>query len=59
MIMDEMAYAQGRIDSRKKEIDDLNEWKGSAQDIIHGQEVEIIRNAGEIDLLKVRGDEGN
>ncbi|KAF9777625.1 hypothetical protein BJ322DRAFT_1025639 [Thelephora terrestris] len=52
MLMDEMAYVQGCIDSRKEEMRQLNEWKGMAQDIIHGQEVSIVHNSGEINLLK-------
>jgi hypothetical protein len=52
MLMDEMAYVQGRIDSRKEETKQLNEWKETVQGIIHGQEDSIVRQSAEIDLIK-------
>jgi hypothetical protein len=52
MLMDELAYAQTRIDSRKEEAKKLEEWRESAQDIMHGQEDSIVRQSAEIDLVK-------
>jgi hypothetical protein len=52
MLMDELAYAQTRIDSRKEEARKLNEWKDSMQDVIHGQEDSIVRQSADIDLVK-------
>ncbi|KAF9784395.1 hypothetical protein BJ322DRAFT_1021161 [Thelephora terrestris] len=52
MLMDELAYAQTRIDNRKEATKKLEEWKESMQDVIHGQEDSIIRQLADIDLLK-------
>jgi polyhydroxyalkanoate synthesis regulator phasin len=52
MLMDELAYAQTRIDSRKEETKKLCEWRDSMQDVLHGQEDSIVRQSAEIDLLK-------
>ncbi|KAF9789129.1 hypothetical protein BJ322DRAFT_1017861 [Thelephora terrestris] len=52
MLMDELAYAQTRIDTRKDETKKLEEWKETAQDIMHGQEDSIVRQSADIDLLK-------
>jgi hypothetical protein len=52
MLMDELAYVQARVDSRKEDIAKLEEWKGTAQDIMHGQEDTIVRQSADIDLLK-------
>ncbi|KAF9780494.1 hypothetical protein BJ322DRAFT_1112490 [Thelephora terrestris] len=38
MLMDELAYVQAQVDSRKEDIAKFEEWKGTAQDILHGQE---------------------
>jgi hypothetical protein len=50
--MDELAYAQTRIDSRKEETKKLCEWRDNMQDVIHGQEDSIVWQSAEIDLLK-------
>jgi hypothetical protein len=52
MLMDKLAYAQTHIDSRKEEAKKLNEWKDSMQDVIHGQEDNIVRQSADIDLVK-------
>jgi hypothetical protein len=57
MLMDEIAHVSERIDGRRQEIEALEEWKGTTQDIMHGQEDSIVCQSAEIDLLKVREDE--
>jgi hypothetical protein len=52
MLMDELAYAQTLIDNRKEAVKKLEDWKESAQDIIHGQEDSIVWQAADIDLVK-------
>ncbi|KAF9784396.1 hypothetical protein BJ322DRAFT_1021162 [Thelephora terrestris] len=52
MLMDELAYAQTQIDTRKEDVKKLEEWKDSMQDVIHGQEDSIVRQSADIDLLK-------
>jgi hypothetical protein len=52
MLMDELAYVQARVDSRKEDITKLEEWKGTAQDIMQGQEDVIVRQGANIDMLK-------
>jgi hypothetical protein len=52
MLMDELTYAQTRIDSRKEDVKKLEEWKDSMQDVIHGQEDSIVRQSADIDLVK-------
>ncbi|KAF9783469.1 hypothetical protein BJ322DRAFT_1022127 [Thelephora terrestris] len=52
MLMDELAYVQARVDSRKEDIAKLEEWKGTAQDIMQGQEDVINILKGEFATLK-------
>ncbi|KAF9780639.1 hypothetical protein BJ322DRAFT_1023869 [Thelephora terrestris] len=52
MLMDELAYVQAQVDSRKEDIAALEEWKGTAQDIMQGQEDVIVRQGADIDMLK-------
>ncbi|KAF9778015.1 hypothetical protein BJ322DRAFT_1114553 [Thelephora terrestris] len=52
MLMDELAYVQAQVDSRKEDIAKLEEWKGTAQDFLHGQEDVMVRQSANIDLLK-------
>ncbi|KAF9779669.1 hypothetical protein BJ322DRAFT_1113458 [Thelephora terrestris] len=52
MLMDELAYVQARVDNRKEDTKKLEEWKETAQDIMHGQEDTIIQQLADIDLLK-------
>ncbi|KAF9785928.1 hypothetical protein BJ322DRAFT_1020100 [Thelephora terrestris] len=52
MLMDELAYVQARVNSRKEDIAVLEEWKGTAQDIMQGQEDVIIRQGADINMLK-------
>ncbi|KAF9789135.1 hypothetical protein BJ322DRAFT_1105014 [Thelephora terrestris] len=52
MLMDELAYAQTRIDTRKEETKKLEDWKDSMQDVIHGQEDSIVRQSADLDLVK-------
>jgi hypothetical protein len=52
MLMDELAYAQTRIDTRKEDVKKLEEWKDSMQDVIHGQEDAIVRQSAAVDLVK-------
>ncbi|KAF9784111.1 hypothetical protein BJ322DRAFT_1109956 [Thelephora terrestris] len=52
MLMDEVAHVNEHIDGRREEIESLEEWKGTAQDVLHGHEDSIVRQSAEIDLLK-------
>ncbi|KAF9779342.1 hypothetical protein BJ322DRAFT_1024699 [Thelephora terrestris] len=52
MLMDELAYVQARVDSRKEDIAKLEEWKGTTQDIMQGQEDVIVRQGADINMLK-------